>query len=166
MLRRRRSSRNTQVVKTPSSTIVRIGTPIATESVELDIEWIRAPLGDNSALGKGRFPFKRRTIDSKEMLIQDIQVQGKVTFVELKARPRFNHVMDIEVEEDQIAKVKGFVRSYNGLPMEESGQLKWHDTPIQSPGNILRFISKQGLDEPFLEVWNVSTIDDIMDIDR
>jgi len=50
--------------------------------------------------------------------------------------------------------------------MEESGQLKWHDTPIQSPGNILRFISKKDLDEPFLEVWNVSIIDDIMDIDR
>ena len=44
--------------------------------------------------------------DSKEMLIQDIQVRGKVMFVELKARPRFNHVVDIEVEEDQIAKVK------------------------------------------------------------
>jgi len=52
------------------------------------------------------------------------------------------------------------------LPTEESGQLKWHDTPIQSPGNILRFISKKGLDKPFLEVWNVSTIDDIMNINR
>ena len=40
------------------------------------------------------------------MLIQDIQVRRKVTFVELKARPRFYHVVDIEVEEDQIAKVK------------------------------------------------------------
>ena len=106
MLRRHRSSWNTQVIKTPSSMIVRIGTPISMESIELDIEWIRAPLGDNSVLGKGRFPFKRRIIDLKEMLIQDIQVWGKVMFVELKARLRFNHVMDIEVEEDQIAKVK------------------------------------------------------------
>ena len=88
MAQRHRSSWNTQVIKTPSSMIVRIGTPISMESIELDIEWIRAPLGDNSALGKGRFPFKRRIIDLKEMLIQDIQVWGKVMFVELKARLR------------------------------------------------------------------------------
>jgi hypothetical protein len=88
-------------------------------------------------------------------LIQDLHVQGKVTLVDLKPGVTFNHVVDhIYVDETQTPKVKDFVHTYSELTTEASGKLKWKDTPIRPPGNVLHCVNKKDLTVAFTDVWD------------
>ena len=80
-------------------------------------------------------------------------VHGNVTLVDLNPGVTFNHVVDIYVEETQIAKVKDFVRTDSELPAEASGKLKWKDSPIRPSGNVLHCVNKKDLTVEFTDVW-------------
>ena len=126
------------------------------------IEWIRPSYGDETALGRGLFPFKR---SENNFLIQDLHIHGKVTMVDLKARVQYNHVVDIHVDEAQIAKVKEVAHTCSKLPMEASGQLKWNPTPIRVAGNVLHCVNKKDLDVAFTDVWDARGVDDPLEIE-
>jgi hypothetical protein len=126
------------------------------------VEWIRAPYGDETALGKGMFPFKRTAND---LLIQDLTVHGRVTLVDLKPGVQFNHVVDILVDETQIAKLKEFAYTYSGLPTEASGEMRWKDTPIRFSGDVLHCVNKKDLHLAFTDVWDARGVDDPLEIE-
>jgi hypothetical protein len=73
---------------------------------------------------------------SSKMLIR-YNVHGNVTLVDLNPGVAFNHVVDMYVLETQIANVKDFVHTDSELPAEANGKLKWKDSPIRPPGNVL-----------------------------
>lgn len=61
-----------------------------------------------------------------------------MTLVDLNPGVAFNHVVDMYVEETQIAKVKDFdVHTDSELPAEANGKLKWKDSLIRPLGNVL-----------------------------
>jgi hypothetical protein len=130
--------------------------PAITASVSA-VEWIWAPYGDETALDKGLFPFKRI---ADNLLIQDLTVHGRITFVDLKPEVQYNHVVDILVDETQIAKLKEFAYTYAGLPTEASGEMKWKDTPIRPSGDVLRCVNKKDLHLAFTDVWDARGVDD------
>jgi hypothetical protein len=87
-------------------------------------------------------------------VIHDITIIGTVVLVDLKARVMYNHVVDIRVEEAEVLKLKKFVHSCSKIPSEESGEVKWNDTPIRPPGNIVHCVNKKEIQLPFTEVWD------------
>jgi hypothetical protein len=126
------------------------------------IEWIRPSYGDETALGRGLFPFKRT---GNNLLIQDLHLHGTVTLVDLKPGVSYNHVVDIEVNAAEIAKVKDFAYTYSGLPTEASGKIKWKDTPIRNVGNVIHFVNKKDLEVAFTDVWDARGADDPLEIE-
>jgi hypothetical protein len=118
------------------------------------VEWIRPSFGDPEALGKGMFPFERNIVDDSQLVIRDITIQGTVVLADLKAGVTFNHVIDLRVDETEITKLKQFVHSCSKLLSEGSGEVKWNDTPIRPPGNIVHCVNKKDIQLPFTEVWD------------
>src|SRR5579859_5231182 len=145
-----------EAIKTPS---------VHSETAISDIEWIRPSYRDTTALGKGMFPFKRSRDDENTLTITDISIHGKVTLVDLKANVTYNHVVDIHIEEDQITKIKEFIHTCSDVPSEGSSQLKWSDTLIRPPGNVLHCVNKKDLEEPFVDVWDARGVDNPMAIE-
>ena len=135
------------------------------DAAMLDIKWIRPSYGDKTALGKGMFPFKRSQDDENTLTITDTSICGKVTLVDLKADVTYNHVVDIHVEDDQITKIKEFVHTCPDVPPEGSDKLKWSDTPIRPPGNVLHCVNKKDLEQAFVDVWDARGVDDPMTIE-
>lgn len=113
------------------------------------IEWIQPSFTDPKALGKGMFPFKRDVMDDSQLVIHDITILGTVVLVDLKAGVTFNHVVDIRVEETEILKLKKFMHGCSKIPSEDGGEVKWNDTPIRLPGNIVHCVSKRDIQLPF-----------------
>jgi hypothetical protein len=116
------------------------------------IEWIRPIFQDHKALGKGMFPFKRDAVDSTQLVIHDITIIGTVVLVDLKAGVMYNHVVDIQVEKAEVMKLKKFVHGCSKIPSEESDEVKWSDTPICPPGNIVHCVNKKEIQSPFTDI--------------
>jgi hypothetical protein len=111
------------------------------------------------------FPFERSQTDENTLTIINIPIHGKVTLVDLKVNVTYNHVIDIYVDEAQITRIKEFVHTCSDVLSEESGKLKWSDTPIRPPGNVVHCVNKRELEEAFVDVWDARGMDDPMAIE-
>ena len=128
------------------------------------IEWIRPSTNDANALGKGMFPFLVNDTDSNQLVIHDIAIRGTVVLIDLRAEVKFNHVIDIRVDERAIQRIKKFIHRCPKVPSEDSGKLRWNDTPIRPPGNIMHCVNKKSTHMEFAEVWDARGLDDPLTI--
>jgi len=102
--------------------------------------------------------------DPNQLIIHDIAIRGTVTLVDLRAEVKFNHVIDIRVDESEIQKIKKFIHQCPKVPPEESGKLRWNDTPIRPPGNVLHCVKKKSTHMEFGEVWDARGLDDPLNV--